>query len=73
MVLVKKLNFFHLFISGKTNQENELHDMVEGKNAFLDYKNNKLRKSKNWDFSKGVSPWFWSKIGTFPIFLFEAK
>ena len=56
MVLVKKLNFFHLFISGKTNQENELHDMVEGKNAFLDYKNNKLRKSKNWDFSKGASP-----------------
>ena len=46
--------------------------MLEGKNAFLDYKN-KLIKSKNWEFSKGVSPWFWSKIGTFSIFLFEAK
>ena len=73
MVLVKKLNFFHLFISGKIGQENELHDMVEGKNAFLDYKKEKLKKSKNWDFSKGVSPWLWSKNRTFSIFLFQAK
>ena len=28
------------------------------KNAFLDYKNKKFKKSKNWDFSKGVNPWF---------------
>ena len=47
--------------------------MEEGKNDFLDHKNNKLKKLKNWDFSKGVSTWFWSKIGTFSIFLFEAK
>ena len=47
--------------------------MLEGKNACLDYKNNKLKKSKNWDFSKRVSPSFKSKIGTFSIFLFEAK
>ena len=73
MVLVKNWNFFHLSIWGKIGQESELHDMLEGKNAFLDYKNNKLKKSKNWEFSKGVSPWFWSKIGTFSIFLFEAK
>ena len=73
MVLVKKLNFFHLFILGKIGQENELHDMVEGKNAFLDYKKEKLKKSKNWDFSKGVSPYFKSKIEAFSIFLFKAK
>ena len=69
MVLVKNWNFFHLSIWGKIGQESELHDMLEGQNAFLDYKNNKLKKSKNWEFSKGVSPWFWSKIGTFSIFL----
>ena len=69
MVLVKNWNFFHLSIWGKIGQESELQDMLEGKNAFLDYKNNKLKKSKNWEFSKGVSPWFWSKIGTFSIFL----
>ena len=65
-------NFFHLFIWGKIGQENELHDMLEGKNDFLDYKN-MVKKSKNWDFSKGVSAWFWSKIGTLSIFLFEEK
>ena len=53
MVLVKSWNFFHLFILGKIGQENELHDMEEGNNACLDYKKNKLKKSKNWDFSKG--------------------
>ena len=43
------------------------------KKGFLDYKNNKLKKSKNRDFSKGVSLWFWSKVGHFSIFLFQAK
>ena len=33
----------------------------------------RLKKSKNWDFSKGVSPLFWSKIGNFSMFLFQAK
>ena len=28
--------------------------MLEGKNAFLDYKNNKLKKAKNLDFSMGL-------------------
>ena len=31
-------------------------------------KNKKFIKSKNWDFSKGVSPWFRSKIGNFSRF-----
>ena len=33
------------------------------KNAFLDYKNKKIKKWKNWHFSKGVNPSFWSKNG----------
>ena len=44
MVLVKNWNFSHLSIWGKIGHENEVHDMVEGKNAFLDYKKNKLKK-----------------------------
>ena len=27
------------------------YDIVEGRNAFLDYRNKNLKKSKNWDFS----------------------
>ena len=44
--------------------------ILERKNAFLGYKNNKFKKSKNWDFSKGGNPWFWSKMGHFPIVFF---
>ena len=40
----------------------------KGRNAFLDYKNKKFRKSENWDYLKGVSPWSWSKIGNFSRF-----
>ena len=53
-------------------QGNVFKDILEEKNAFLSYNNNKFKKSKHWEFSKGVSPWFWSKIGYFSIFLFWA-
>ena len=43
---------------------------VERKNTFLGYRNNKFKKSISWDFSKGVNPWFWSKIGHFSIVFF---
>ena len=46
------------------------YDILEGRNASLDYKNKKLKKSKNWDFSKVVSPRFLSKISNFSRFLF---
>ena len=51
-------------------QKNVFYDIVEGRNAFLDYKNKELKKSKNGDFFKGFIPWFWSKIGNFSRFLF---
>ena len=51
-------------------QENTFYDILDRKNAFLGYKNKKFKKSKNWEFSKGVNLWFWSKIGHFFIFLF---
>ena len=51
MVLVKN---WQLFILGEIGQENVFHDTLERKNAFVDDNNKKLKKSKNWDFSKGV-------------------
>ena len=56
MVLVKNWQFFQIFILGKIGQKNVFYDILERRNAFRDYKNNKLKKSKNCDFSKGVSP-----------------
>ena len=44
------------------------YDILEQKNAFPGYKNKNVKKSKNWDFSKGVNPWFWQKIAIFPAF-----
>ena len=49
------------------NQKKVFYDILDDRNAFLVYKNKKLKKSKNWDLSKVVSPWFWLKIGS--IFL----
>ena len=47
--------------AGNTGQENFFYDILERKNAFLGYKNNKFKKSKNCNFSKGVNPSFWYK------------
>ena len=70
MDLVQKWPFFQLFFSGNIGNENIFDDILEPKNAFLGYKNNKFKKSKNWHFSKGVNPWFWSKKGHFSNFSF---
>ena len=61
---------FHLFILGNIGNENVFYDILERKYAFLGYKNKKSKKSKNWPFSKGVNPWFWSKNGHFSYFFF---
>ena len=70
MVMVQKWPFFQIFFLGNIGQENVPYDMLERKNAFLGYKNKKFKKSKNWDFFKGVNPWFWSKNGHFANFHF---
>ena len=56
-----------IFLSN-IGQENVFYDILERKNALKGYKNKKLKKSKNWRFSKGVNPWFWSKNGHFSNF-----
>ena len=55
----KNSNIFHRLRFSKINQENVFDDILERKQTFLDYKNKEFKKSKNWDFSKGVSSWFW--------------
>ena len=63
-----KCPFFDLFFLGNIGQENVFYDILERKNTFLSFKNKKFKKSKNWHFSKGVNPWFWSKNGHFSNF-----
>ena len=43
----KKDHFSNFFCLGNIGQENVLDDILEGKHAFLGYKNNKFKKSKN--------------------------
>ena len=41
------------------------YDVLYRKNALLGNKKKKFKKRENCHFSKGVSPWFFSKIGHF--------
>ena len=61
---------FPTFFFRQYSQKNVFYDILERKNAFLDYKNKKFKKSNNWHFSKGVNPWFWSKTCHFSNFFF---
>ena len=63
------MQFFHLFIWGKISPENASHVILQRKNAFLDYKNKNLIKSKNKDSFNGVGPCFWSKNFKFYIYI----
>ena len=62
MILLKKLKFFHLLYLSKIDRETVFADVLDKKEAFKDYRNNSLRKTQNWNFSKGVSPSFCQKL-----------
>ena len=62
--------FARSFFFGKIGQENVFYHILQRKNAFLGYKNKKIEKSKNFNFSKGVNLWFWFKNGNFFNFSF---
>ena len=66
--LIQKWSIFPTFFLGNIDQENVFYNILARKKAFLGYKNKKLKKSKNWHFSKGINPWFWSKNGHFSNF-----
>ena len=65
MVFVKKWRLFNLKFLWKTDQEIVFCDAYKGKEAFLDHKNNGSRNHQHLHFSKGVSPWSFSKNGYF--------
>ena len=66
----KNGHFSNFFFLGNIGKENVFYDILEPKNASLRYKNKKFKKSKNWQISKAVNPWFWSKHGHFSNFFF---
>ena len=70
----KKLVLFpHFFKKKKQAKQMCFTISQKERNASLGYKKKKFKKSKNCDFSKGVSPWFWPKNGNFSRFLFQQK
>ena len=59
--LVKKLIFFLSFLS-KIGREKVFIDGLDSKEALKDNKNRSLWETQTWDFSKGGSPSFSSKV-----------
>ena len=54
MVLAKINKLLYLLILGKRGQEKEFCNFLDRKVAFLDYRNNDLKKSKNLLSPKGL-------------------
>ena len=52
MVLVQKWPFFQVFFLGNIGQEIVFYDILETKNAFLGYKNKKLKTVEKLTFSQ---------------------
>ena len=74
MVLVKKWDFFHLFIYGKIGKKKVFGDILERKNAFVYYKNKDAKKNRKIGLlKKGLVHAFGKKNGIFSTFLFLAK
>ena len=59
------------FIFGKIGKKNVFYDILEGRNALLDCKNKKFKKSKNWDFSKELFHGFGTKLIIISDFYFR--
>ena len=59
---------FPTFFLGNIGQEKFFYDILEQIDAFLGYKNEKV---KNWQFSKGVNPWFGPKMAIVSTFFYS--
>ena len=66
----KNGHFSNFFFLGNIGKENVFEHILQRTNAFLGYKNNKFKKTKNWHFSKWVNPCFLFKNGHFSNFFF---
>ena len=55
----RKISIFPLFFLRNIEKKNVFDDILQRKNASLRFKNKKLKRSKNWHFSKKVNRWFW--------------
>ena len=67
MLFGPKLAIFSCFFFSQSRPEKCVLCYSRAKKRHLGYKYKKL---KRFDFSKVVSPWFWSKIVYFFMFLF---
>ena len=45
MILVKKLKFFHVLCLSKIHGEKVFNNLLHKKESFIDYKNNRIRKT----------------------------
>ena len=61
---------FPTFFLGNIGQEKVFYDILEGKNAFLGYKNKKFKKSKIDIFLQGLTHGFGPKVAIFSTFFF---
>ena len=73
MVFVKKCNFGHSFFLVKMYRIKVFGTVLHREKGSLDDKNIDQKKTQNLHFSKGVSPWFLSKIVMVHIFFFSLK
>ena len=71
--LSKNRPFSHMFLLCKKSHKETFFDILDRKECFLDLKSEVLKKSKKSKFSKGVSPWLFSKNRPFFICFFLAK
>ena len=68
MVFIKKKKCFHVFILGKTGQENVLDDILERKKLLQTIKQQLKKSRKIGVFPKGLVHGFGQKIEIFPSF-----
>ena len=71
MVLFQKWPFFQLFFLRQWRPGLVFYDILERKNAFLGYKKEKFKKTKNWHFLKGLTHGFVPKMAIFPTIFFR--
>ena len=70
MILVKKLKFFNLLCLSKIDREKVFADVLDKKDAFKVYKNNRLQKPKIRIFPKELVHRFDQKLETSSTLIF---